>query len=58
MTEAEVKQVYKELKEEGYTTENLLKGLIAMYKDHAITKTELKRLCELLGVKFKEDFIK
>ena len=54
----EVKQVYEELMDEGYTAEDLLRGLIRMYKAKDISKNELKALCEALGVKFKEDFIK
>ena len=54
----EVKQVYEELMAEGYTAEDLLRGLIRMYKAKDISKNELKALCEVLGVKFKEDFIK
>ena len=54
----EVKQVYEELMDEGYTAEDLLRGLIRMYKAKDISKNELKALCEVLGVKFKEDFIK
>ena len=54
----EVKQVYEELMAEGYTAEDLLRGLIRMYKAKDISKNELKALCEALGVKFKEEFIK
>ena len=56
MTIEEAKQALEQLKNNGYSEEDIVKTLYLMYADEKMSMSDLRTLTELMGYEFTEEF--
>lgn len=56
MTIEEAKQALEQLKNNGYSEEDIVKTLYLMYADGKMSLSDLRTLTELMGYEFTEEF--
>ena len=56
MTNEEAKQALEQLKNNGYSEEDIVKTLYLMYSDGKMSLSDLRTLTELMGYEFTEEF--
>lgn len=58
MTDKEAKEMFEEMRGQGYTDDDILGALYLLYQDEELDTESLRKLLEILGYEFSEDFEK